>query len=226
MTTELVDDRVYRLDLGIVNAYLVDDGEPTLIDAGAPNAADDIRAELADAGYAERDLDRVLITHFDVDHVGTLADLAFDGPIYAPEPDASHLDGSRTPPLWNRKGAFQRVANLFLTRPSAPVRRIEDGESVGGFDAVYAPGHTPGHTVYVHEDLDAAFLGDLVAERGGSLTTPPWPLTRNPSENAASIRALADAGPSFAVAAMGHGEPLAAGGSDALGDLARRLAGK
>ncbi len=226
MTSELVADRVYRLDLGIVNAYLVDDGETTLIDAGTPTATADIRAALADAGYGERDLDRVLLTHFDVDHVGTLADLAFDGPIHAAEPDASHLDGSRTPPLSNRKGAFQRVASLFLTRPSGPVRRIEDGESIGGFDAHHAPGHTPGHTVYVHEALGAAFLGDLVAERGGSLTTPPWPLTRDPSENAASIRALADAGPPFAVAAMGHGEPLATGGSDALRDLARRLAGE
>ena len=49
------------------------------------------------------------------------------------------------------------------------MRRVADGASVGGFDAVYAPGHTPGHTVYMHEGLDAAFLGDLVAERGGSL---------------------------------------------------------
>lgn len=226
MTTELVDDRVYRLDLGIVNAYLVDDGETTLIDAGTPTATDDLQAALEDAGYGERDLDRVLLTHFDVDHVGTLADLAFDGPIHAAEPDASFLDGSRTPPVSNRKGAFQRVANLFLTRPSAPVRRVADGASVGEFDAYHTPGHTPGHTVYVHEALDAAFLGDLVAERGGSLTTPPWPLTRDPAENAASIRALADAGPAFEVAAMGHGEPLATGGSDALRDLARRLDGE
>ena len=147
MTTELVDDRVYRLDLGIVNAYLVDDGETTLIDAGTPTATDDLRAALEDAGYGERDLDRVLLTHFDVDHVGTLADLAFDGPIHAAEPDASFLDGSRTPPVSNRKGAFQRVANLFLTRPSAPVRRVADGASVGEFDAYHTPGHTPGHTV-------------------------------------------------------------------------------
>ena len=226
MTDELVADRVYRLDFGLVNAYLVDDGDLTLIDAGTPNATDDLRAALADAGYDERDLDRALVTHFDVDHVGTLAHLAFDGPIHAAEPDASFLDGSRAPPLSNRKGAFQRVTNLLLTLPSAPVRRVADGGSIGGFDAFHAPGHTPGHTVYVHEGLEATFLGDLVAERDGSLTTPPWLLTRDPSENAASIRALADAGPPFEVAAMGHGEPLAAGGSDALGDLARRLAGE
>lgn len=58
MTDELVSDRVYRLDLGIVNAYLVDDDETTLLDAGTPNAVEDLRDELDAAGYDERDLDR------------------------------------------------------------------------------------------------------------------------------------------------------------------------
>ena len=51
MTDELVADRLYRLDLGMVNAYLVDAGETTLVDAGTPNAADDLRGELDEAGY-------------------------------------------------------------------------------------------------------------------------------------------------------------------------------
>jgi glyoxylase-like metal-dependent hydrolase (beta-lactamase superfamily II) len=68
MTDELVADRLYRLDLGRVNAYLVDTGETTLIDAGTPNAVDDLRAELNDAGYDVEDIDRVLITHFDLDN--------------------------------------------------------------------------------------------------------------------------------------------------------------
>ena len=79
MTDELVADRLYRLDLGMVNAYLVDTGETTLVDAGTPNAVNDLRGELDEAGYEVRDIDRVLIAHFDLDHVGTLAHLAFDG---------------------------------------------------------------------------------------------------------------------------------------------------
>ena len=93
MTDELVADRLYRLDLGIVNASLVDTGETTLVDAGMPNAVDDLRGELDEAGYDERDIDRVLITHFDLVHVGTLAHAMFDCPIYAMEPDASYSTG-------------------------------------------------------------------------------------------------------------------------------------
>lgn len=80
MTDELLPGKVYRLDLGRVNAYLVDDGETTLIDAGTPNAVDDLRAELDEAGYDDDDIDRVLITHFDLDHVGTLVRNRCNGP--------------------------------------------------------------------------------------------------------------------------------------------------
>jgi len=223
MTDELVAGRLYLLDLGMVNAYLVDTDETTLIDAGTPNAVDDLRSELDDAGYVVEDIDRVLITHFDIDHVGTLARLEFDAPIYAVEPDASFLDGSRKPPLSNHKGLFQRLTDFWLTRPSEPVERLSDRDSVAGFDAIHAPGHTPGHTVYVHETLGVAFLGDLVAEEDGSLTTASWLLAYSTSENAASVRALADSGRTFDIAAMGHGTPITENGSDALAALARQF---
>ena len=74
-------------------------------------------------------------------------------------------------------------------------------------------------------EFDTPGIENLHVAIANSTTTPPWPLTRTPSENAASVRALAGAGPAFEVAAMGHGERLAAGGSDALRDLSRRLGG-
>ena len=97
-----------------VNAYLVDTGETTLVDAGIPNAVDDLRGELDEAGYDAGEIDRVRTTHFDLDHAGTLAHLAFDGPFYAMEPDARVLDGSHTPPLSNyreRNGSTRRVGS-------------------------------------------------------------------------------------------------------------------
>lgn len=223
MTDELLPGQAYRLELGTVNAYLVDDGETTLIDAGTPNAVDALRGELDEAGYDADDVDRVLITHFDLDHVGTLAQLDVDGPIYAMEPDASFIDGARKPPLSNHKGLLQRLTDIWFTRPSQRVRRLDDGESVGGFDAYHAPGHTPGHTVYLHDAFGVAFLGDLVAEENGTLTTAPWIFTYSKPENATSVRALADRDLSFEIAAMGHGTPITENGTAALDDLARQI---
>lgn len=222
MATNIADG-VWWFDLGMVNAYLVDDGAVTLVDAGTPGRADDLRDELDEAGYDPGAVDRVLITHFDVDHVGGLDSLGLDAPIHAMEPDASQLDGSLSAPLTNKKGLFQRLAGFVLTLPDAPVRRLDDGERIGGFRAYHTPGHTPGHTVFHHPDCDLALLGDLVAEDDGELDTPPWPLAYNNAENGRSIRELADRDLPFEIACMGHGDPLSSGGSRALEDLARRL---
>lgn len=223
MTDELRANQVYRLDLKTTNAYLVDDGEVTLIDAGTPMGIDTLRAELREAGYDEADVDRVLVTHFDLDHVGGLSHLAFDGPIFAMEPDASFLDGSAKPSLSNHKGVLQRLLDIWLTRPSKSITRLADGAVVGGFTAFHTPGHTPGHAVYVHENLGAAFLGDLVAGDDGALKTPPRLLAYSSRENAQSVRNLAARHLSFEIAGMGHGNPIVEGGDRALDDLARRL---
>lgn len=51
MSDELIEGRLHRLDLGFVNAYLVDDGEVTLVDAGISRSVGTLRAELTQAGY-------------------------------------------------------------------------------------------------------------------------------------------------------------------------------
>lgn len=219
MARELADG-VWALDLGSVNAYLVDDGTVTLVDAGTPRSVETLRAELADAGYDVGDVARILLTHFDIDHVGGLSKLDTEAPIYAMEPDASMLDGTRTAPLTNKKGLLQRVTELLLTRPDRAIERVTDGETVGGFTAYHTPGHTPGHTVYHHPELGLLLLGDLVSEADGALDTPPWPLAYSNARNRESIRVLADRGLAFEIACMGHGEALATGGARALERLA------
>jgi glyoxylase-like metal-dependent hydrolase (beta-lactamase superfamily II) len=213
---------VWAFDLGMVNAYLVDDGTVTLIDAGTAGAIDDLREELTEAGYDAADVDRVLVTHFDVDHVGGLAPLGLGGPIYAMEPDASFLDGTRKPPLGNKKGLLQRATNYFVTPPDAEITRIEDGETIGGFTAYHTPGHTPGHAAFHHQELGVALLGDLVNEDDGELGTLPWVIAYSHGQVRRSIRALADRDLAFEIACPGHGDPIATGGADALAALAGR----
>lgn len=222
MSHELIEGRLHRLDLGFVNAYLVDDGEVTLVDTGIPRSVGSLRAELTQAGYDAEALDRVLLTHFDLDHAGGLAGLGGDVPIYAMEPDASFTDGSAKPPPRNHKGLFQRLTGLLYT-PTESVDRLADGETVGSFTAHHTPGHTPGHTVYLHDELPVALLGDLVREDDGRLERPPWFINYDTGQVVESVRGLASLEPAFDVAAMGHGEPLVDAGDAALQELASRL---
>ncbi|WP_144798571.1 MBL fold metallo-hydrolase [Halorubrum depositum] len=224
MATELADG-VWRFELRGVSAYLVDDDVPTLVDAGTPWDEEAIREGLADAGFDVSDVGRVLLTHYDLDHVGTLDALTpeLDATVYAGGFDAAILRGERSPPWRNHKGAFQRLAGLFATRPDLEIESVRDGECLGSFTAYHTPGHTPGHVAYVSEELSVALLGDLVSESDGALEPSEWVISYDTDRVLDSIRDLADRAPAFEVACVGHGDPLASGGGDALDALADRI---
>lgn len=222
MATELADG-CWHLPCTGVNAYLLDRDELVLVDAGTPVDAGHLRAGVAAAGHALADVDRVLVTHFDVDHVGGLwrLDGELDAPVHMPEPDAGYLTRTASPP-WSLKGLTQRVSRPLARRPGLDVRRVDDGETLAGLTALSAPGHTLGHTVYVDETVAA--LGDLVVADDGRLGVPPWVMNHDTAAVRASIRTLAGRAPDFDVAAMGHGHPLPSGGGAALRALVDRLA--
>lgn len=213
-------DGLWRLDLGAVNAYLVDDGTVTLVDAGTPRAGDDIRQGLDEAGYTPEAVDRVLLTHYDVDHVGAFGSLALDVPVYAMEPDASMLTGERTPPLTNHKGLLQRVTGPFLSAPAGTVERLSDGATVGEFTAIHTPGHTPGHVAYHHPPTATVFVGDLLRGADGGLGMLPWVVAYDNGDVRESIQRLADRGLDFDIACPGHGGPVLSDGATALTELA------
>jgi glyoxylase-like metal-dependent hydrolase (beta-lactamase superfamily II) len=216
-------DGVWLLPLRVSNAYLVDDGELTLIDAGLPWDADRLRRELGVLGHDVGDVDRILLTHYDLDHVGALRRLPFDAPVYAREPDASYLDGTRRPPLSSHRGVFHRLGGLLLTPPNLEVVRVDDGETVGSFTVHATPGHTEGHAAFVSTDRDVGALGDLVRERDGTLRASPWRLSYDTDAVEASIARLAEEAGAFSVAAVGHGEPPTENGSALLSKLAGRV---
>lgn len=224
------DANVWWLDLGGVNAYLADDGgDLVLVDAGTPRSAAAIARGIRESGHEITDVARVLVTHYDLDHVGALSRLGLDAPVYVGREDAYVLARQRKPDWRNHKGLLQRVTAPFVSTPDLPIRPVEDGDGVGGFTAYHAPGHTPGHTIYVAGDEQGddvpsvAFLGDLVREANGRLEASPWVVSYDTGEVKRSIRMLADRVPDFEMAAMGHGTPLATDGSERLRELARRM---
>jgi glyoxylase-like metal-dependent hydrolase (beta-lactamase superfamily II) len=224
MTTEIADG-VWRFDCRGVNAYLVVDDVPTLVDAGTPWDEEAIRRGLDEAGVAVSDIGRVLLTHYDLDHVGTLAALApeLDAPVYAYGFDAQLLRGARSPPLRNHKGLIQRLGGFLTDLPDLDVVGVRDGEAVGSFTAYHTPGHTPGHVAFVSEELGVALLGDLVSASDGELEPSGWLISYDTEEVATSVRGLAERAPQFEVACVGHGDPPASGGSEALRRLARTV---
>ncbi|MFP4188198.1 MAG: MBL fold metallo-hydrolase [Halobacteriales archaeon] len=196
---------VKRIDLRGTNAYLADE---TLVDSGWTWSASSVRAAVEDAGYGLSDIERVLVTHYDLDHVGGLASLArrgLDAPVYAAEPDASYLVGDEKPPFLNRKGAFQRAVGVGIRTPDLRVERVEEGDVIGGFAVHETPGHTPGHVAYV--DDEAAFVGDGFRGRDGFPEPMPSYMCYDAEEARESARKLAEV-LGDRTAYVGHGNPV------------------
>ncbi|MFB6206755.1 MAG: MBL fold metallo-hydrolase [Haloglomus sp.] len=255
MARELADG-VWLLDVGLfpplaTNAFLLDgsavtgsDGEPstdpsadssadspaaddvTLVDTGLWWNRPSLGAELADAGYEAAEVDRVCLTHYDLDHVtglGSLLDAGFDGPVYMGRPDVELVRGEWDPPMAHHKGAFHRLSRRLYTFPDVELRSVDDGDRIGGLTAFHTPGHNHGHTVYVHEALSVACLGDLVWEEGGRLTPPFWLDSYEMRRVRESIERFDREAPDFEVAAMSHGTPFVEGGREAIRQLADEL---
>src|SRR5436309_2472112 len=101
-----VNDDLYVLALpspmgSALNLSLIVDARhgPTLVDTGLPRQVDAIRAALAEAHLAVTDLKRIILTHQDIDHVGSLHELVQDSGarVLASTTETPYIDGALTP---------------------------------------------------------------------------------------------------------------------------------
>lgn len=88
---------------------------------------------------------------------------------------------------------------------------LKEGDAVGDFTVVHAPGHSAGHVVYFRESDGVAVTGDLFStmdtwSRRRRLAEPPAHLSVDAAENRRSILKLAELRPSMVL--PGHGPVL------------------
>jgi glyoxylase-like metal-dependent hydrolase (beta-lactamase superfamily II) len=160
-----------------VNAYLINTGSKlVLIDTGAAKLLGPTLGYLVDnlkaAGYRPEQVDEILITHMHPDHVGGLmagGKVAFPNAIVrADQHDADlWLDRANLEKApQQRKGLFQGVmASLGPYVAAGKFKPFSaDTELLPGIKAVAAPGHTPGHTIYLIESQGHKLVvwGDLI----------------------------------------------------------------
>lgn len=161
--------QVYCYATRAVNCYLcvADDGL-TLIDASTPNQADHIFNFIQRIGFHPRDLRRIVVTHTDRDHVGSLAEIqaATGVKVFAGEESIAWLQRGRAPahlprPLQSLTDRFFRYESL----PANVMQPMRDGEVLpvlDGLQVFASPGHTPDHVAFFSRTAGVLFAGDAL----------------------------------------------------------------
>ena len=160
-----------------VNAYLINTGTKlVLVDTGAAGLFGPTLGRLAEslksAGYQAEQVDEIYITHMHPDHVGGLMageKMAFPNAVVrADKRDAdfwlSQANLDKAPA--EGKGFFQGAMASLNPYVAAGKFKPFDGDTelAPGIKAMAAPGHTPGHSLYVVESGGQKLVlwGDLM----------------------------------------------------------------
>lgn len=169
---------------------LWDDKEAVLVDTGMPGQLEDIRKAVETAGVRFEDIRHIVLTHQDIDHIGSVPDLvaALDGvEVWAHNDDVPYIQGERPLIKMDR----ERMSKMFEKLPEdqrAQAMKILDhppqahvahilhgGEELpfhGGVQVVHTPGHTPGHiSLFVKSD-GVLIAGDELRVDDGELAGP------------------------------------------------------
>ncbi|GAB4359099.1 MAG: MBL fold metallo-hydrolase [Gammaproteobacteria bacterium] len=131
----------------------------------------DLDRILAAAEREGVEIEKILVTHGHVDHVGATAELAqrLNLPIEGPHrEDKFWIDGL---PQQARQFGFGHSESF------EPDRWLEEGDTVQVGEetlrVIHAPGHTPGHVVFFHPGDRIAIVGDVLFQ--GSIGRTDFP---------------------------------------------------
>ncbi|MGC0405180.1 glyoxylase-like metal-dependent hydrolase (beta-lactamase superfamily II) [Streptomyces sp. SAI-126] len=186
--------KVMGFDTVIHPTVVWDDEDVVLIDTGLPGSLPYLTEGMDEAGVPLARVDKVVLTHQDLDHIGGLGSVlqAVPGPVevIAHEDEAPYIQGDR--PLLRMSGdgraaiptpadEEQRREMLQLMEAAKNMEKVhvdtvvQGGEVLpycGGITVVHTPGHTPGHICLYLDRTKVLVCGDELEVRDGSLAGP------------------------------------------------------
>jgi glyoxylase-like metal-dependent hydrolase (beta-lactamase superfamily II) len=150
----------------------------TLIDAGLPGNAKNIRKQLQKDGLDYFSIKRILITHADADHYGAANDIRKEtnAEIWAGKIEADAMKTGGSSRGLHSKGIaklFYRLASkMFKSNPSPVDHILQNGDTLaigGSLKVIATPGHTRGHLSYFLTGPKILFCGDTIRIVNGAL---------------------------------------------------------
>jgi glyoxylase-like metal-dependent hydrolase (beta-lactamase superfamily II) len=230
---------VHRAGSSLVNWYLIEDGgRVILVDAGLPGYWPQLDPALSAMGRSRGDVEALVLTHGDGDHVGFAERLRTElgARVFVHGEDVELTTTRKQKRTEQRLGAVAEFRHGAAWRilseiarngglrvpPVESVETFSDGDVLdlpGSPRVVHTPGHTNGHCVIHLADRGIVFAGDalctlhpLNGNRGPQLMPPA--LTVNTPQALASLDRIAELEADTVV--VGHGEPWTEGAGAAV----------
>lgn len=180
---------------------------PTLVDTCFQNRVEYLFEGIEQIGVEP---ERLLISHRHLDHVGAFEEVVDR---YDPETWVHEADN------------VTEIDDYGIDIQTEPDHLFTGGETIGRWEVVHVPGHSPGNSVFVDEEAGIAHMADTVCgsdRRGlpkGYLLHPPQAThTNQPPESAVAaeknLERLLDY--EFEVALLNHGSPVFDNASEKL----------
>jgi glyoxylase-like metal-dependent hydrolase (beta-lactamase superfamily II) len=195
----------------ILHAALILDSQAghTLVDTGVPGMEGAIEEALAEVGATLKDIRQVIVTHHDLDHIGSLQAVvdASGAQVWASARETPFIQGEEWPqkmPPQEQVAALladpqtppQLRARLSLPRVAVKVdRALQDDEVLplaGGVRVIMTPGHTPGHLSLYLERTKTLIAGDALVSDGGQLHPPRAQVTPEMDAAGQSVNKMAE----------------------------------
>jgi hydroxyacylglutathione hydrolase len=193
------------------NSYLLDRDELVLIDSGIPRSSKKIISFIQGNLHKNpRDLKYIILTHYHMDHVGSVADLVHitGAKVAIHEADAGFLTCAISPlPLHGIRGfILEHLMIFFPSKPANPDILLHDWDKIAGLICIHTPGHTPGSISLYDPEIKVLFVGDALTTRKGIISDPPLSATHDLAEAMESAKkiSLLD----VKVLLSGHGVPV------------------
>jgi glyoxylase-like metal-dependent hydrolase (beta-lactamase superfamily II) len=164
-----------------------DDDNKILVDAGYSGQYDAIRYACIMEGIHFEDINKIIITHQDLDHFGGLPEILEASKhkieVMAHEDDKPYIQGEKHLVRLNSnflnsmpEDRQEMVKQMFKNFTPVDVdTTIADNQELtycGGITIIHTPGHTPGHLCLYHKTSKTLIVGDAMNIADGKLVGP------------------------------------------------------
>lgn len=179
----------YGNEMQTINPVLViDKNDVVLVDCGYPNFLSLLEDEMKSKGIDPNSLTKVLITHHDDDHMGSLSELKEKYPnikIVSSEIDSEYISGKKKSlrleqaeevlkdlPQEQKQFGIEFCETLRKVNPVNVDITVKDGDYFdwgGGCQVISTPGHMPGHISLYLKETNSIITGDAAVIENNKL---------------------------------------------------------